>query len=112
MMPLKQRVVLEALKRRRHATIRSIAEDLEKSRDVLKHTFASLEGQGYVERLGKSKGTLPGPQPDMYRWTGKSFPPSSEITAKVEEKARVVATAVDVLIAGMQAMCRVGRIAA
>jgi hypothetical protein len=111
-MPLNQRLVLEALKIGRHATIRAVSEDLDKSRDILKNVFATLEAQGYVERLGKTKGTLPGPLPDVYRWTGKSFPPSSEIAKAQAVDMRVISPEIAAVVAGMHAMCRVGRIAA
>ncbi|BAO88940.1 putative uncharacterized protein [Caballeronia cordobensis] len=111
-MPLNQRIVLEALKRRRHSTIGAIADDLEKSRDATKHVFITLIRQGYIEQTRKSEPKGNGRAPAIYRWTGKTFPSSSEITAKVEQEARAVSEAVAVLFAAMQAMCRVGRIAA
>lgn len=110
-MPLNQRLLLEALMRRKHASIRAVAEDLEKSRDVMKHVFAALESQGYVERVGKTPSSR-GRALDLYKWTGKRFPSSAEMAAKAEADVREVAASVAVLVAGMQAMCRVGRTAA
>ncbi len=111
-MPLNQRLLLEALRRRRHATIAVIADELQKSRDATKHVFASLVRQGYIEQTRKSEAICHGRVPSIYRWTGKSFPPSSEIIAKAEEEDRVLSVAVAALVAGIQAMCRVGRVAA
>ncbi|WP_213228148.1 hypothetical protein [Caballeronia sp. NK8] len=111
-MPLSQRIVLEALRRRRHSTIAAVADELEKSRDAMKHVFVTLIRQGYIEQTRKSEAVCRGRVPAMYRWTGKSFPSSSEILSKAEQEARAVSEAVVVLLAGIQAMCRVGRIAA
>ncbi|BBP99106.1 hypothetical protein BSFA1_42350 [Burkholderia sp. SFA1] len=112
-MPMNQRLVLEALRRRGHSTIGAIADELEKSRDATKHVFITLIRQGYIEQTRKSeakKGN--GRAPAIYRWTGKTFPSSAESTSKVEQEARAVTEAIAVLFAAMQAMSRVGRIAA
>lgn len=111
-MPLSQRIVLETLRRRRHSTIAVVADELEKSRDAMKHVFATLMAQGYIEQTRKSEAICRGRVPSMYRWTGKSFPPSSELIVQAEVEARVVSIAIAALVAGMHAMCRVGRAAA
>ncbi|AQG98322.1 hypothetical protein A9R05_05415 [Burkholderia sp. KK1] len=112
-MSMNQRIVLEALKRRGHSTIGAIADELERSRDATKHVFITLIRQGYIEQTRKSeakKGN--GRAPSIYRWTGKTFPSSAEITSKAEQEARAVSESIAVLFSAMQAMCRVGRIAA
>ncbi|WP_250865649.1 helix-turn-helix domain-containing protein [Caballeronia sp. INSB1] len=111
-MPLSQRIVLEALRRRRHSTIAAVADELERSRDAMKHVFATLIKQGYIEQTRKSQAICRGRVPSMYRWTGKTFPPSSEIIVKVEADARAISDAVAALLSSIQAMCRVGRVAA
>ncbi|SAL20406.1 hypothetical protein AWB70_01038 [Caballeronia cordobensis] len=112
-MPMNQRIVLEALRRRGHSTIGAVADELDKSRDATKHVFITLIRQGYIEQTRKSeakKGN--GRAPAIYRWTGKTFPSSAEITSKVEQEARAVSEAITVLFAAMHAMCRIGRLAA
>jgi hypothetical protein len=111
-MPLNQRLVLEALKRRRHATLRAVVEDLQVSRDILKNVFVALEAHGYVERVGKSRQSIGGQPPVVYRWSGKSFPSSAELSQRSREISVPTSPSLAALVAGMQAMCRVGRAAA
>jgi predicted ArsR family transcriptional regulator len=111
-MPLNQRLVLEALQRRRHATLRAVVEDLQVSRDILKNVFVALEAQGYVERVGKSRQSIGGQPPVVYRWSGKSFPSSAEMNKRGQEVAVPVSPSLAALVAGMHAMCCLGRAAA
>ncbi|WP_061175565.1 MarR family transcriptional regulator [Caballeronia pedi] len=111
-MPLNQRLVLEALKRRRHATLRVVVEDLQISRDILKNVFVALEAHGYIERVGKSRSSIGGQPPVVYRWSGKSFPSSAEMNKRSPEVAMPVPPALAALVAGMHAMCCIGRAAA
>lgn len=111
-MPLNQRLVLEALKRRRHATLRAVVEDLEISRDVLKNVFVTLEAQGYIDRVGKGYHVHGGHPPVVYRWTGKAFPSSADFEQRRNAPAAPASPHVAALVAGIHAMCRLGGIAA
>ncbi len=111
-MPLNQRLVLEALKRRRHSTLRAVVEDLQISRDILKNVFVTLEAQGYIERVGKGYHVHGGHPPVMYRWTGKAFPSSAEFEQRHTERAAPASPHVAALIAGIHAMCSLGGVAA
>ncbi|WP_250489964.1 hypothetical protein [Caballeronia sp. INML2] len=112
MMPLNQRLVLETLKRRRHATLRAVVEDLAISRDILKNVFVTLEAQGYLERVGKGHHVHGGHPPVMYRWTGKAFPSSADFEQRRIARAAPASPHVAALIAGIYAMCSRGGVAA
>ncbi len=111
-MPLNQRLVLEALKRRRHSTLRAVVEDLQISRDILKNVFVTLEAQGYIERVGKGYHVHGGHPPVMYRWTGKAFPSSAEFEQRRTAIAVPTSPHVAALIAGIHAMCSLGGVVA
>lgn len=107
-MPMSQRLVLESLRRRREASVAAVADELDKSRDVTKHVFVTLMNQGYIVQTRQMVVTVGrGREPAMYKWTGKAFPPSSAImprAADAELDPQIAA-----LVAGINAMCLVGR---
>ncbi|MDR5736151.1 hypothetical protein QCE47_27955 [Caballeronia sp. LZ025] len=112
-MPLSQRLVLESLRRRREASVAAVADELEKSRDVTKHVFTTLINQGYVVQTRQMVITAGhGREPAMYKWTGKAFPPSAEIAPRAAADECVLAPHIAALVAGINAMCLVGRAAA
>ncbi|MFM0135072.1 hypothetical protein [Caballeronia grimmiae] len=111
-MPLSQRLVLESLRRRREASVAAVADDLGKSRDVTKHVFNTLMNQGYVVQTRQMVVTVGrGREPAMYKWTGKAFPPSSEIAPRAGAVDHEVDPQIAALIAGINAMCLVGMVA-
>ncbi|MDR5856626.1 hypothetical protein P9239_00255 [Caballeronia sp. LZ062] len=112
-MPLSQRLVLESLRRRREASVGAVADELDKSRDVTKHVFTTLMKQGYVVQTRKMVVTVGrGREPAMYKWTGKAFPPSSEIAPRADSADYGLPPHIAALVDGMKAMCLVGRAAA
>lgn len=112
-MPLSQRLVLESLRRRREASVGAVADELDKSRDVTKHVFTTLMNQGYVVQTRQMVVTVGrGREPAMYKWTGKAFPSSSELAERAGSADRGLAPQIATLVAGINAMCLVGRAAA
>lgn len=109
-MPLSQRLVLESLRRRREASVAAVADELLKSRDVTKHVFTTLIEQGYVVQTRKMAVRAGrGRESAMYKWTGKTFPPSSEIAPRAPAADGGLAPQIAALVAGINAMCLVGR---
>jgi hypothetical protein len=117
---LNQRLVLEAVRSLREASVSEIALEIEKTRDSTKNVVRALFKQGYLEQSRKEVRIGAGCLPAAYKWSGKTFPPSSELAraAAVPESvafARIVVPSspeVAVLVAGINAMVCAGRAAA
>jgi hypothetical protein len=116
-MTLNQRLILESLRALREASVNELSAEADMSRDTAKNVVAALLEQGFIIRTRQKMRLGAGCTPAEYKWSGREFPPSSELIDKrrrVEaERVRVEAPpAIAALVAGIHAMVHAGRASA
>jgi hypothetical protein len=119
-MTLNQRLVLEALRALREASVTEMAHEVGRSRDSTKNVVTALVNQGYIKQARKEVRIGSGCLPASYKWSGKTFPPSCELKRAVPIPDSVAfprivvppAPEIEVLVAGINAMVCAGRAAA